>query len=115
MALTITQDQGLLVSSPGREYRIDEHVIFGINDVTGGGRDMEDGLAPLEYLSAIVARAMDVSPDEFPMPEIPEDNWLRTLVENDQLDLYAVDPIMAALGLLTMFGGEASSVTIGVA
>lgn len=113
MSLTVMEVDGGIVATTGtKAYTIDNLVIGGICRELVQGRDMEDGLAPIFVVAAIIEEALGVNQREFEMPTIPEENWLHVLVENDQLGEYGVDPLAAALGQLGIFGGHTDSWTL---
>lgn len=113
MSLTITEiDGGIVATTETKAYTIDNLVIGGICRELVQGRDIEDGLAPIFVVGAIIEEALNINERSFAMPTIPDENWLHVLVENDQLDEYGVDPVTAALAQLSIFGGHTDSWTL---
>jgi len=111
MSVTIEEYNGGLriVRSPDIDKIIESEVIDGICEVTVTGRDMEDGLAPLQVISAIIDRYLG-GKAEYEMPDPPDwlnvTDWDEATTQEEFNNDYGIDPMDMALANLIMFGGE---------
>lgn len=117
MAIRIKHDKhGLLLVNTDRPMgrsRIDAATIDGIVKATVNGRDIEDGIAPIEILASIAEAKLQVQDRELTMPDLPpwiaepRDAGWTTIIQD-----LGITPLVAALARLAAFGGEDDEVTL---
>jgi hypothetical protein len=84
---------------------IDRYVIEGIVRVTVQGRDVEDGLAPLDIIAAIIEAKLGIESTAWPKVDWPD--WLGGEdARTDMIREFGITPMVLALASLEMFGGE---------
>lgn len=123
--ITVTDENGLIVkliteniggttNTRVDEYHIDAAIIDGICAVTVNGRDIEDGIAPLEIIASIIEAKMKIVDRDLPWPDQFPD-WLTNWSgESDQefRDMYSLTPLVVLLGTLTCFGGDQDTASL---
>lgn len=96
------------------EFHIDAAVVNGIIRSTVNGRDIEDGLAPIEILASIISEKMGINDRELPWPD-PFPDWLDSeglegellqASREETIEIYELTPLVVLLAKLAMFGGE---------
>jgi hypothetical protein len=87
--------------------------IEAICEVTVNGRDIEDGLAPIQIVAAIIEKRLDLATEYVPMPrELPP--WLQTPGDEWYFAVeLKISGMEAGLAHLVMFGGEKEEVDLG--
>jgi hypothetical protein len=116
MITTITErDGGLLITTTVNATIIPAQTIAGICRTLVNGRDIEDGLAPVEVVAAIIEEHIGEGEYKLDGPT-DDDNWLVFTTDDGEpiYEAMGIEPtgLEIALSHLVMFGGSRDSVTV---